>query len=618
MELISLEDFDPNNRQPPFLTSPTSLEACRMHGIEPEELLLLTPAEHRHVFGRGVSSEVAAQHYSIYCKKREDSYKRVVEQRNRLLRSSVSQLIASKDVSRSPMRSVNRELQESQQRELERLERKQQIELKKVLDKEMSREQIEDKKAHVEAKAREREQARLAALAAKQQEIEDKRLLDEEKRRQKAQLEAEQKRLRAEYEADKERRRTEEEAERTKVRLLEAYGKEEQRRKKREAKEYIATRTLGEQKQLGLQRAAQLEERERKRQEMLEEQAKHRASQSRILSEKKQAKLASARHVIVQNILQKQEDFTEKQRQSEEKRRQFEIKRAQQQERARIRAEMKEEELRRIRLSNQLLEEKRKQEFSINMSRAEIRHMEQMSQLEAKLREKQLKAFEKQCRVEMIQSSIGQQHSLRSEQILEKQAKKEEMVETVRQKLDAERQMKMELAMLKEKDSQLARQRQIKMEEYRRGVVLEKLEEENERMKQVRDDKRRLQAQKLALREQVEAKKTQILEGFGKLKLVHGRTAKEGLFSHLDDSAKTRPYKTSARSNEYHEARIEIEKIKQSQAEELLTLIQKEQAQETQREQELINAALERHQELEDRFGSQRAAASHKIEALAA
>jgi hypothetical protein len=487
----------------------------------------------------------------------------------------------------------------------------------------MSREHIEDKKAQIEAKAREREQARLAALAAKQQEIEDKRLLDEETRRMKAQLEAEQKRLRAEFEADRERRRAEEETERTKGRLLEAYCKEEQRRKKRQAKEYIATRTLEEQKQLSAQRAAQLEERERRRQETQKEQAKNRASQSRLLTEKKQAKLASARHVIVRSILQKQEDFTEKQRRSDEKRRLFEIKRAQQQERARVRAEMKEEELRRIKLANQLFEEKRKQELSINMSRAEIRYIEQQSHLEAKLRERQLKAFEKQCRVEMIQSNIGQLHSLRSEQILEKQAKKEEMVETVRQQLDAERQKKMELAMLKEKDSQLARQRQIKMEEYRRGVVLEKLEEENERMRQVKGEKRRLQTHKLALREQVEARKTQILESFGKLKLVPCKTAKEGLFSHLDDmvsaySARTLPYKKNTRAQGYHEARITIERIKQSQAGELLTLVQKEQSQETHREQELINAAQDRHQDLESRFGQQRAEASHKVEALAA
>lgn len=35
---LSLSTFDPATAQPPFLNSPRSLEACRIHGISPVEL----------------------------------------------------------------------------------------------------------------------------------------------------------------------------------------------------------------------------------------------------------------------------------------------------------------------------------------------------------------------------------------------------------------------------------------------------------------------------------------------------------------------------------------------------------------------------------------------------
>jgi hypothetical protein len=591
-----------------------------MHGIEPEELLLLSPAEHKKVFGKGVSAEVAAQYYSVYCIKRDDSFRRVLQQRERLLHSSTHHRLT--ETSKSPLRGSSVDQQLAKQRELERVERKQQIELKKLVEKEIEREQMEERKTQLDVKAREREQARLAALSAKQKEIEDKRLHDDEKRRQKAQFEEEQKRLRAAIEIEKERKRMEEESERNKARLKEANAKEEQRRQKRLVKELIAAKTLEEQKLNAKQRAAELAERERKRKEKAEEQAKMKANENKLSSEQKIAKLSAVRYVMEQQLLDKHQSLTEKQRQTEEKRRQFELKRTQQLERARLRAEKKEEEIRRIRLTNELLEEKRREEFSINMSKAEVRHMEQLAQLEAKLKEKQLKAFEKQCRIEMLQANLGQIQSLKSEQILEKQAKKDEMVEAVKHKLKADRQNKIEFAKLKEQDSQLARQRQAKMEDYRRSLVKDKLTEENERIRQLKKQKKALQAEKLTLRAQVEAKKAQILESFGKMKQSPGKLDKADILSTLDMTSmsstlpRTRSPKT--RSNEYQGAWMEVEALKQTQAEELLALIQTEQAKESQREQDLREAPKERHAELELSFGQQRAEASHRIESLAA
>ena len=37
-QYLSLGNFDPVRAQPPYLNSPRSLEACRVHGVSPVEL----------------------------------------------------------------------------------------------------------------------------------------------------------------------------------------------------------------------------------------------------------------------------------------------------------------------------------------------------------------------------------------------------------------------------------------------------------------------------------------------------------------------------------------------------------------------------------------------------
>lgn len=619
-DLISLDDFDPGSRVPPFLNSPTSLEACKMYGLEPEDLLLLTPAEHKHVFCRDVSEEAAAHHYAKYCKRREDDFKRVSDQRKRLQRNSISTISRAYERSRSPLKgSVNQDM--LQVRELERLERNQQIELKMLLHKEISKEKIKKDQLKAEINDKERSQSRMTALATKQIELETKRLLDNERRKLKALQDEKERKLRAELEAEKERIRLLEEAENQRVLREEAMAQEELRRQKRLAKVYVAAKTLEEQKFNAIQRASQLLSRERKRKEMLDEQARLKANKIKQLSEQKQKRLQSVRQTVELQLLHKQLYLTEKQKQSEEKLRLFEQKRAQRQENARLRAEKKEDEIRRIRFTNELLEEQKRQALSVNISRAEERHVELMTHLEAKLQNRLLKSIEKQCRTEMIQSSIGEMEALRSEQILEKQAKREEKVEAVRRQLLTERQKKAEIAKLKEVDSQLTKQRTAKMQEYRRRLVLDKIQEEDLRMKQLKAEKEQLQAQKQALREQVEIKKARILEGFTKLKLGAVKLDRLDLFNHLDDltsigSASSQQLKPRTQDNHYHEARLEIERIKQSQAEELLAVIQSEEHKEATRLQNIAVAPTEQQDELEKVSGELRMQATHKIEAL--
>ena len=49
-EELSLATFEPNHAQPPYLNSPRSIEACRIHGVNPIELAAVPYEEFRKGF----------------------------------------------------------------------------------------------------------------------------------------------------------------------------------------------------------------------------------------------------------------------------------------------------------------------------------------------------------------------------------------------------------------------------------------------------------------------------------------------------------------------------------------------------------------------------------------
>ena len=49
-EELSLATFEPQYAQPPYLNSPRSIEACRIHGVNPIELVAVPYEEFRKDF----------------------------------------------------------------------------------------------------------------------------------------------------------------------------------------------------------------------------------------------------------------------------------------------------------------------------------------------------------------------------------------------------------------------------------------------------------------------------------------------------------------------------------------------------------------------------------------
>eukprot|EP00961_Rhodomonas_salina_P234227 3165627-Rhodomonas_salina.2 len=76
----SLENFDEYNINPPLLTSPRSLEACRQHGIEAEELVYRYEDS---FFEKNITEDIQEIRYRHYEKKRLEKLAIVRDERQR-------------------------------------------------------------------------------------------------------------------------------------------------------------------------------------------------------------------------------------------------------------------------------------------------------------------------------------------------------------------------------------------------------------------------------------------------------------------------------------------------------------------------------------------------------
>jgi hypothetical protein len=86
---ISLTNFDEHRKNPPYLTSPRSLDACDRQGIRPEELLH-RPSQ--SFFEKGIPDEVVKLRYEHYESRRKEKLAHVrTEYRSIVAESNASQ-----------------------------------------------------------------------------------------------------------------------------------------------------------------------------------------------------------------------------------------------------------------------------------------------------------------------------------------------------------------------------------------------------------------------------------------------------------------------------------------------------------------------------------------------
>lgn len=83
---ISLENFNPNKKSDPFLTSPRSLEACRKQGIYPHELMTRTPEEIKKMFSQeNLDDEGYDLMWRHHEERRQEKVRTLIAERNKII-----------------------------------------------------------------------------------------------------------------------------------------------------------------------------------------------------------------------------------------------------------------------------------------------------------------------------------------------------------------------------------------------------------------------------------------------------------------------------------------------------------------------------------------------------
>ena len=83
---LSLENFNPHERKPPYLMSPRSIEACKRQGIDPSEILIKTEDDIKLMYGN-VNKEALELHLHRHETRRQEKLKILIEERKYMIDS---------------------------------------------------------------------------------------------------------------------------------------------------------------------------------------------------------------------------------------------------------------------------------------------------------------------------------------------------------------------------------------------------------------------------------------------------------------------------------------------------------------------------------------------------
>ncbi|KAF1330741.1 hypothetical protein FI667_g4916, partial [Globisporangium splendens] len=559
---ISVENFDECNVVSPILTSPRSTEACRMLGLEPEDLVkrpieyFLTRTLPGHLpatAGDANNHELAAKRAARYEKNRQIQLENVRAQRHELIDAELSGVhggmpLRTRIFWRSPLAAkfsmhshdlsssaATREFTviEREKRELEPMQQRQLAEMQQMLAFELQMTELHrerEKKCHDEQLARERTRRQREA--------------DEMKRRRELEK-AEQHKLELEL-ARKEANETQAE-----ILRKEQRAKKEEERRHREVllAEKERQRKQDEARlQAELYQLAQAREVEKKEQEIArrEEQRRYQLEYKKRLKAMEIAEKQERNKMRITSVLDDKELTKEYQRQeaerkhqlSEERWQQFENERRQREHELRLQAQRKKEAIDLVQHQLQFHEERRRtrliEQEQEAARRLEMREIEKQVERERQKLEEQRQEEERRRAYERMEQQLQHKQQVYLSKAEEKSLATKVMLDQKRQSVRA----RLQDAKLREEEIQAALARKQKQDAYRANLLLSKIESDNKRAQQLKEQRANLAWRRQQIKQSASRQKHEILESFYRIRV----TKKIELPKHLVASQRTRPH----------------------------------------------------------------------------
>lgn len=541
------------------LTSPRSIEACRMLGIEPEELLP-RPFEY---FVRSKRNEddldFAEKRAARYERMRIVNLHKARAQRDELIEAEnggahASMSLVTRSLCRSPVAANGKlclrrvgagetlatdsaaRLQISvlarEQRELERMQQRQMQEVQQMLNFELQMASLQQEREKREAAKRHEDQLtnkerirrqKLADEARRRKELEraeQEKLGLEELRRvaQQQQLENTRKQQRLKQEEERKRRQTQQ-AERVRLRRQE------------EARLHSELNQLAQEREAA-QREQEIARREAQQREQRERQKRTKAQE---LAEKQEHNKLRITRVLEDKEMQRAEQLsaaTRKHQESEARRRQFEAERRKREEEVQDAARRKKDTIDLIQQQLSCIEEERRERLreqerqgAAKLQQIELekqREREKQRRAERRLAEDRRRVYE---RMEAQQREKQNMYYRKSEQkAIATQAVQEQKHALIRSRLQDAR--------LREEEIQTALTRREKQEAYRAKLLLSRIQSDDERARQLKEQRQNLIRRRQLIKQAASRQKREIVESFYRMKV----TKKFELSKHLMQS----------------------------------------------------------------------------------
>ncbi|KAF1794432.1 hypothetical protein GQ600_10571 [Phytophthora cactorum] len=526
-DAITLDNFDETDAMAdPILNSPRSVEACRMLGVEPDELIQ-RPLEFFFRSSKGGRSE-----------DREFVNNELRAQRHELMQAQLdgghgSMSLRTRSYCHSPVGAARlgfgtlpscclASVQDfsvigREKRELERIQQRQALELQQMLNFELKMAELhqEHNENPMNYGVKERSNERNSIKTAQDQQKEimrrEQRAKQEEARRQRdAQL------------SERERQRHQEEA-----------------------------RVQSEMHQLAQEREAarKLKEMQEREERLTQERERQRHLKARELAEKQARNTARIANVLQEKDLQRKyqlEEAARKQQQSEERRQAFEEERRAKEEEVRLQALRKKETIEGVQHQLALIEEERRERLREQERQAQLRLMqrvhEKQQQLEAQQREERRLESERRRAYERMESQLHEKQSA----ILRKTEEKATIAQRMQEQKNASVRARLQDAKLREEEIQTALMRKNKQDEYRTNLLLSRIETDNHRIQHLKEQRESLIRRRQQIKQMASRQKHEILESFYKMKV----TKKMELPKHITaNMVAVRPRSASAAMN---------------------------------------------------------------------
>mmetsp|Transcript_38862 Transcript_38862/g.49613 ORF Transcript_38862/g.49613 Transcript_38862/m.49613 type:complete len:934 (+) Transcript_38862:111-2912(+) len=517
---MNLESFDEDRQKGPILTSPRSLEACALCGVDPSELIRRPLKWFKRGNKENVSEDVLLIRQEAHEKERQKLLRQVRTERHNLIQEEVREKELGSPKRMQTVKGANEsQLLQRELHQLEKAKQRRQAELEHALAVELQRTlQQENLERKQEANVQ-KQMERSKYTAQRFRELEQARY-HRDQRRWAAELEEERKRqevVEKQQQADQER----EMKERERQRLIQARLKQKEAERKahllKHKRQVAQARVQVEQDALKLKQAMQMKEQARLAHEEEMRRIRHEEFQ------KKQEKIA-LRQEEVRKSQERQNQLKQEQLQrrvEEQERRKAEIERKNEEKRreAKLKAE---ERSRAIVLAQQAAEAQiQEKKHSImtqqlaDEERLRRRRMQRQRELDFR---RNFQAREDRLRRAGVKELIETKEKERVEAAMEKINSKDHGIIVVQEEQRKKIDLMREENRLKDEATKRNLERRKKADEYRRMRLQQKLEMENHRTEKVKAARKELMEKKKKIIDDTALLKVTMTSEFEKIK----------------------------------------------------------------------------------------------------